>query len=218
MAKDPSIPSNAIGNFIIGVDPIGTLPDFNWPDTIISQYANSPVLIALIESFFEAMDQTRNLDEFFDKMWNIDTAEGYGLDAWGRKVGVGRVLTISAGEYFGFETGGGDTSFQPFNSAPFFTGNPFVNNFSLLDPAYRQLILAKALSNICDGSIPAINQLLLFLFPGRGNCYVADNNDMTMTYTFNFQLSPVEQAILAQSGVFPRSTGVAVNIAIIPPT
>jgi hypothetical protein len=89
-----------------------------------------------------------------------------------------------------------------FNQSPFYSGAPLTTNFALSDDAFRVLIFAKALSNITDGSIKAINQLLINLFPGRGNAYVVDNLDMTMVYTFEFSLSTVEAAIMAQSGVF----------------
>ena len=68
---------------------------------------------------------------------------------------------------------------------------------------------------ISDGSIPAINQILLNLFPDRGNAWVTDGQDMTMTYTFGFQPTPVELAIIETSNVLPRTTGVAVKFSVI---
>lgn len=204
------IPSNGIGAFIIGVSPIGTIPPFNVYDTVISQYANSPTLLQLVESMAGYLDQTANIDAFFDLIWNVDTAQGYGLDVWGRIVGVGRILQISDTFYFGFQEGGTDA--RPFGQAPFYTGAPISTNYALSDAAYRTLILAKALANICDGSIPAINQILLNLFPARGDCYVIDNQDMTMVYHFDFFLTPVENAIITQSGVLPRPTAVSYTV------
>jgi Protein of unknown function (DUF2612) len=37
---------------------------------------------------------------------------------------------------------------------------------------------------------------------------------MTMTYTFAFQLSPVELAIVTQSGVLPKPTGVLASVVV----
>lgn len=204
------IPSNGIGAFIIGVSPIGTLPPFNVLETVISQYANSPTLLQLIANMDAYLDQTQNIDAFFDLIWNVDTAQGYGLDVWGRIVGVGRILQVSSAFYFGFTEAGIEA--RPFNQAPFYIGAPLTSNYALTDTAYRTLILAKALANICDGSIPAINQILLNLFPGRGDCYVVDNQDMTMVYAFEFALTPVEAAIVTQSGVLPRPTGVSYTV------
>jgi hypothetical protein len=184
--------------------------------TVISQYGTSPSIRSLIDSFNTWIDPSADIDQFYNLIWNVDTAVGYGLDVWGRIVGVGRVLQISlTGKYFGFDEAT-NISADPFNTSPFYTGQQINNNFVLSDDGFRVLILAKALANICDGSIPAINQILLNLFPGRGNCYVVDGQDMTMTYTFTFPLTPVEAAIVSQSGILPRSTCVASTSTVIP--
>lgn len=200
--------SNAIGQFTIGVSPIGTIPPFDFWSTVISQYANSPILTQLIDNFSQYVDQTENFDDFFDQIWNIDTAQGIGLDIWGRILVVDRTLHVpNASVYFGFEEA--LPSSNGWNQAPWFSGSPLTTNLSLSDTAFRTLLFAKALANISDGSIPSINQLLLNLFPHRGNAYVTDGLDMTMTYTFGFALTPVEVAIVSQSGVLPRPSGVS---------
>lgn len=190
----------------------------NWPDTIISQYSNSPTLVQLVQNLDTYIDPNANLDLFFNMIWNVDTAVGIGLDIWGRIVGVGRVLQVASGIYFGFAEAGDSTSESPLNSGgPFFAGGATTGNFALSDDAFRLLIYAKALSNITNGSIPAINQILLNLFPGRGNCYVTDGQNMTMTYTFQFtpNLTPVEFAIVSQSGVLPKPVGVSATVVQI---
>ena len=157
------------------------------------------------------IDQTQNFSEFYDNIFNVDTAIGYGLDVWGAIVGVGRVLNVANTKYFGFSEQGAATV-DPFGQSPFWSGENLTSNFTLSDPAYRTLIFAKALANICDGSIPALNQLLINLFPNRGNAYVTDGNNLTMTYTFDFALTPVEAAIVVASGVLPNTAGVALSI------
>lgn len=197
-----------------GLDPIGDVNIFDVWKTIISQYANSSILTQLILNMDAYLDPTDPLDSFFDLTWNVDTAQGWGLDVWGRIVDVSRTLSVPLDStYFGFEEAG--VSANPFNQAPFFSGQQLNNNFILTDSAYRTLIFAKALANICDGSIPAINQILLNLFPNRGNCFVVDNLDMSMTYQFNFTLSQVELAIVEQSGALPKSTGVSSNVTVL---
>jgi hypothetical protein len=206
--------SNAIGAFQIGVSPIGTIPAFNWLRTVISQYANSATLLQLIESFDECVDQTANIDAFFDLIWNVDTAQGYGLDVWGRIVGVTRTLQVASAIYLGFASQ--SPTVGAYNEGILYSGTPATGNYQLTDSAFRTLILAKALANICDGSTPSINQLMLNLFPGRGDCYVTDNHNMTMTYTFKFALTPVEISIVEQSGVLPKTVGVAALFVIAP--
>lgn len=184
----------------------------NWPDTLLSQFANSATILSLIESFNDAVDPRANIDAFFENVWNIETAVGYGLDVWGRIVGVSRVLQVSSGEWLGFEEAGNGTVETPFGQAPFFNGTATTGNFALTDDSYRTLILAKAAANITNGSIPAINQIMMALFGSSGPCWCTDGQNMTMTYTFEFQLSPVQFAIVAQSGVLPRPAGVQVTI------
>lgn len=240
--RPPAAGSNGIGTFTIGVSPIGDIVPFDWRNTVISQFANSSTLLQLIENIDAYLDQTANIEAFFDLIWNVDTAQGYGLDVWGRIVGVNRVLTVATGVWFGFEEAG-PTS-EPFGQAPFYDGVMATSNYALSDEAYRRLIFAKAAANISNGSIPAINQILLNLFPHRGNCYVTEGavtagyfgfaesinasgfNQapfysgqplayMTMAYVFEFELSAVELAIVQQSGVLPRSTGVHASVVII---
>ncbi|MES2167953.1 MAG: DUF2612 domain-containing protein [Pseudomonadota bacterium] len=207
----PGPDSNSIGNFVIGVSTIGDIPPFNYLRTIISQYANSEILTRLIANMDAYIDQTANFQSLFDMIWNVDTAQGYGLDVWGRIVGVSRTLNVvSPGDYFGFQEALPGS--QPFNQSPFYIGTPLTTNYELSDSAFRVLIFAKALSNICDGSIPAINQILMKLFPNRGNAYVVDGLDMTMIYKFEFVLTPVELAIVLQSGVLPKPTGVSATV------
>lgn len=181
--------------------------------TVISQYSASPTLVQLILSMNQYLDPAANIDAFYDLVWNVDTAEGWGLDVWGRIVGVGRVLAVANDKVFGFDEAS-TASASPFNEGTFYVGGATTNNYSLTDAAYRVLILAKALANISDGSVPAINQILLRLFPGRGNCYVTDGLDMTMTYTFDFDLTAVEQAIVEQSGVLPKPCGVSSTMVV----
>lgn len=210
----PPPPSGIGQGFTIGVSQIGTPQAFDYWQTVISQYANSPVLTQLVTNFFQYLDQTINLDQFFDDIWNVDTAQGIGLDIWGRIVGVVRTLTVASGQYFGFAETDDATDVGTFGQAPFYSGATLTDNFELSDDSFRTLIFAKALANISNGSIPSINQLLLNLFPGRGNCYVTDPGGMTMQYVFDFVLSPVEFAIVSTSGVLPKPTGVAASVIV----
>jgi hypothetical protein len=58
----------------------------------ISQYGNSPTILALIESFNAAVDPSSDIDNFYVWVWDVATAQGFGLDVWGRIVGVTRMI------------------------------------------------------------------------------------------------------------------------------
>lgn len=205
--------SNEIGRFKVGVSPIGTISPYDFWSSVQSQYANSPILTTLIQNMFEYIDPTEWFDEFFSVVMNLPTASGFGLDNLGRIVGVSRVLRISTVSYFGFEEALPGS--LPFNVGVFYTGGSSTTNFSLADDDYRILIMAKALANICDGSMKAINAILMSLFPGMGNAYVTNGQDMTMTLTFTFTLSAVQLAIVEQSGAIPIPAGVSFTIVQI---
>lgn len=210
---DAVIAANAIGTFAIGASSIGPVPPFSIWRTIISQYANSPVIVALIQGFQDLIDQTTNIDSFFDLVINLDTAQGYGLDVWGRIVAVNRVLKLAAGPpFFGFNEGVDYQPFGPGGVGPFYSGQKLTSNFELSDDGFRVLILAKAFSNICNGSIPAINRLLRILFGSNGKGYVKDTGGMTFQYVFEFPLSALQLSILTNSGVFPKPTGVSYTV------
>ena len=192
----------------------------NWQGTIISQYNQSPTMQTLLYAMNQWFDPRANLNDFYNLIWNVDTAQGYGLDVWGRIVAVDRVLKVQpADPYFGF-TEATNVSAWPFDQGVFYSGEPLTGNYALSDEGYRVLIIAKAAFNIINANIPAINQLLLNLFPGRGDVYVIDRPEgrvMTMRYVFHFLPTPVEAAIISQSGVLPRPTGVAVSYEFLAP-
>ena len=155
--------------------------------TIISQYANSPIIMALIQNMNDDIDPGVNLDVFYQSIWDINTATGYGLDVWGRIIGVTRNFTIN-----GVAT-------------------------ALSDADFKTLLLVKALANITDCSAPSLNQLMSNLFATQGRCYVADVGGMQMIFTFEFNLTAIDLAILTQSKVLPHPAGVGVGVVSAAP-
>ncbi len=189
----------------------GTYQDVTAAQTIGTQYANDPFMTGMIETFNQCVDPSADIDNFYRYVWNVYTAVGFGLDIWGRIVGVPRTITLTPPpDYLGFKEAL-PGSF-PFNQEPFYNGPAAGTLYSLTDDAYRVLILTKALANICAFTAPAINALLAFMFKGRGSCYVLDLGDMAIEYVFNFTLQPWEQSVLLQASLMPRPAGVAVTI------
>jgi hypothetical protein len=213
-AKGAGPGQNGIGSFVIGSSPIGIIPTFDPWIPIISQYKNSPAIDAQILAFNAAMDQTNNIQNLWQLVWNINTAQGYGLQVLGRIVGVNNTIEFPSGAAlpFGFEE---PESWVGFGQGGFYSGGGTTVNFTLSDTDFRTLVKAKAASNICNGSIPAMNNILMTLFPNRGNAFIINNQNMSIVYNFEFQLNVVEQAILSQSGVLPEFTGIATSIVSV---
>lgn len=178
----------------------------NVEKTIISQYGNSSAITQLIDGMNEYIDPRVDIDNFFNFVWNVDTAEGFGLDIWGRIVNVGRDVTIpEVLTYFGFYEAG---DAEPFDQVPFYNSTAATNTYRLEDDVYRVLVLTKALANISESTAASLNRLLQNLFPGRGRAYVLDLGGMQIQFTFEFLLAPFEYAMLTQSGVIPNPAGV----------
>lgn len=193
---------------------------FDFEATVISQYANSPTLLQLVQNCNQYLRQDANFQAFFDFVFNVDTAQGFGLDYWGRIVDISRLLEIQSNfNLFGFQNTDTPPGVLPFNQGVFnVPGNGITASYELLDDSYRTLILVKALANISATTAPAVNNLLRNLFPGRGKAYVLDLGNMAMQYTFEFQLTPTEYAILSQSGAIPHPAGVKTTIVTIADT
>lgn len=188
-------------------------------ETILSQYSNSPRLCTLIRSFAQALDPEAFYEAWYQNVLNPQTATGWGLDVWGRIVGVSRVLQITTAGYIGFEEARGSgtsNAVRQFNAGIWYRGQSTTSNYALTDDAFRRLVFAKAAANITDGSIISINAILMMLFADRGRTYVTDNRDMTMTYVFEFQPSPVDLAIVYRSGILPKPTGVQFGYVFLP--
>lgn len=184
----------------------------NVEQTIISQYGNSATITQLIRNMNTHIDPRSDFDNFYNFVWNVETAQGFGLDIWGRIVDIGRNLQIpSDPKEFGFDEAG--NSAYCFDDEPFYSGEPRTSlTYRLGDDAYRKLILVKALANISAVNARSLNQLLQNLFVDRGRAYVLDNLDMSFRYVFEFDLQPFERAIITQSGAMARPAGVQFTI------
>lgn len=177
-------------------------------DTVLSQYANSPIILSLIDSAEAAISADADIENFYQFAWNISTAHGVFLDNWGRIVNVSRVINVPVSDYFGWDEG----NYKGFGQAKFYSGETASTNYPLSDDAYRLMILAKALFNISRTTYSVYNQILNKLFPGRGRTYIGFSGNMAARLTFEFLLEPFEEAILQQSNVFEPPTGVRFDI------
>lgn len=180
--------------------------------TVMKQFSNSPTLLQLLSDMDQWVDMTQFSNNFLAYVWDISTAQGFGLDIWGRILGQSRYLQIaqSPGDNFGFNINGATgTQWQPWSQAPFYGGAAAGTvSFPLQDAYYRQLLLVKAAANIATCDCPSINALMRSMFGARGRCYVGYdiNNPMHIGYHFEFFPTPVEKSII-ESGLFPQPAG-----------
>lgn len=154
----------------------------NYEATIISQYGNSPTILALIQQANTNIDPCADIDNFYNTIFNVATANLFGLAIWSRIVGLPQSLILQLGTYL-----------------------DDANTF-------RSIIMLKALSNISRATPGAINQLLQNWLGAGTRAYVQDLGSMTMSYVFEFALTATQLLILQQSGIFLRPAAVLANI------
>jgi hypothetical protein len=101
---------------------------------ILTQYSGSPTIVQLLSDFRDNIDPQADINLFIEKVMNIDTAEGIGLDILGRIIGMPRVAQY-----------GGKT-------------------ITLTDALYRRLLMYKAFANISGSTMATMNKMLYLLF------------------------------------------------------
>lgn len=181
----------------------------------MKQYESSLILNKLID-YRQSYFSHPWGDQFYSVVWNVDTAQGFGLDAWGNIVVIGRYLQIPLQtSYFGFNAAPSQ-GWAPFNQGTFYNGPQETQTYRLEDNAYRVLILAKAMANISATDSKSLNRVLNNLFPGRGRAYVNDLGSMSMRITFEYLLETWEKSVIAYSGAMPKPAGVQLTVVEVP--
>ena len=191
----------------------------NMNQTVLAQFANSPILMALLNSINTWVDPQANLANFYSQCWNIATAQGYGLDRIGRIVGVRRTIStpnyVNNQFFFFKEDTLTATLFGPAaGSEPFWDGSSSGSILNLPDAYFRTLIYVKAMSNISSCSAQALNHMISTLFAGSGNCYFLDLGGMQAELVFTFLPSTLNFYLLTATGAMPRPAGVALTYSI----
>lgn len=134
--------------------------------TVQSQYSASPRILALAGMYWDMLNPGSEIQTMLDDMLNPSTARGYGLDVWGRIVGIKRATVPVSGEYLAFDP---DPLSNPdgdsWNNAPF---NPLTPQGLATDTVFRVYVMVKAMMNIGNGSLADINKYFSLMFPDSG--------------------------------------------------
>jgi hypothetical protein len=162
------------------------------PYTIQSQYSASKRMLNLAKGFQVRLEPTADVDLFYDKMFNIMTAEGVGLDNWGRILAIGRTIEDNG------------------------------VSLTLSDEYYRLLLLYKALANISRSDADSLNHLLATLMAtGVGGftaaAYVLEVDTMVIRWVFEDFLDAIQLAVFKVAGTLARGAGVGWELYAINP-
>lgn len=222
---------------------IGTTDFSLWASKAIPiwQYCNAPKLSAIIES--ELAFFNTNATQFFSNwetnVFNLLTANTFGLNVWGKILGVGRpsIPAVNGGidqngvfRFANIDTGRWHSIWLSNASNPAlnieYTPNadsiPLPNQLG--DDAYRTVLLAKLKLLYSNGSIHDINDFLQSLLGSYSTStgwtknekvYIVDNYDMTMRIEFGYVPTSAELSIITTDGLSPRPMGVFLNYSVI---
>lgn len=185
--------------------------------TVQSQYAASPHIRKLVDSFWEAINPDADIESIYQNMIDPDTAVGVGLDVWGRIVAFGREYAskVTTNPYWGYEPpfGVSNPRMRNFGNAPFY--KEVTGKIRLSDQAYRAYIFLKAMINIGDGSLASLNRMIHALFPSA-NIALLHVDTMVLRLLIQDKISQAELDALLNLPWLPAGVGLEVYQVITP--
>lgn len=176
------------------------------PVTVQSQYAASPRILALAAQYWQLLDPTPSADLMISKMIDPSTAAGYGLDVWGRIVGIKRALVPVGGDYLAFAppSNVSNPDGNTWNNAPF---NPVNSAGYASDAIYRVYVYVKAMLNIGNGSLADLNRYFSLLFPGSGIKIIHSGTMIIRVLDFSARLTAADILALRTLDWVPLGVG-----------
>ena len=166
--------------------------------------------MAIVDLISTMICPSEDIEMLYRDIINIETASSFGLDVWGRIVGISRFVATEDKhlERYNFSESGGSNQF------PFATQSEF-NFTSVGDNEFRHMIIMKALSNISPATAYNINSMLLSLFSSRGRAYYVKTGTMAAEIVLEFTPTVSERYLVEHSGIIPRPAGVEVKLSIL---
>jgi len=185
-------------------------PSVNLMQAILWQYEDAEKLKAIVEA--KQAWVNKNQKEFwlswYRDVFNIDTANTFGLSVWARILDVQLQVDNSSKEGeipFGFGS----------NNNNFGNGNFGVvagSTQGLSLEQQRLVIRFRYFQLTSRCTVPEINEFLSEVFKDKGNAFVFDPLDMSFVlYTFGFAPDSQLQFILDEYDLLPRPAGVGVK-------
>lgn len=177
---------------------------------MLAQYANSPTIVNLVNGINEQLNNAQTIEDWFRLVFNLKTAQGYGLDIWGKILNQSRRF-----KYI-------DENEQ--EQEVYLQGAQTIGGVSYtseqIEEKYRMILFFKSFSYSSNHTISSLNNLLNFFFQEQLNdekktVKVIDYGTMVIEVFFNFFVEKLDKAII-MSDLFPHPTGVKVNYRFVP--
>lgn len=186
-------------------------------ETIQSQYAASKRMMQVINAFWESVDPKADISLMYQKLVNPRTAEGTGLDVWGRIVAIGRsyLAAEDTNPYFGFDPPEGvkNDRLGTFNVTPFY--KKIMGKVRMADTMFRTYVFLKALINISNSSLAGLNQMVKMLFPDA-DVRILHTGTMALRVLILSPLSESDKAALDNLPWLPAGVGLEMYQVVTP--
>ena len=197
---------------------------------ILWQYDSAPNISSLLtaKSTWYATNQTGFWTDFYNNIFNLKTANFFGLSVWSYILHVPLFVNPSPDPpgkpLWGFNAFAPSWPTLENTYSNFFFGNfsSSVGGLVLTLAEQRLLLQIRAYQIVSSGNIWDINAFFKFLFtnnpewPAGASINALDGFNMTMTYVFNFDISYSLAQALKLYDVLPRPAGVGINYVVIP--
>ena len=172
---------------------------------MISQYANSPKFVALVDGLRAMFNNAKLIGDWYNIVYNLKTAKGFGLDIWGK------ILNQGCSFKYTNQTTGVVTEY-------YLKGEITVDGTTFsaeeVEELYRKILFMKVISLITNATDKSLNELLQFYFDGR-RVYVIQYDTMKLRYVFEIAVNKLEKSIFT-SGLLPKPTGVGATFVYLP--
>lgn len=158
-------------------------------------------------------NQSRFWMDWFVDVFDLSTANDFGLQVWAIILNIPLVVTIDPSNDVTPSWAFGDLR-ENFEHSNFH--RQFAGAQQLTTEQARLVLRLRYFQLTTRGAIAEINNFLHYLFfEDYGNCFVIDLLDMTCQYTFNFALPSALRFIFERYDILPRPAGVGVNILVV---
>lgn len=189
----------------------GTIQQFNYDVDIMAaalwQHSNAPNILALLQEKqdFNDTNQTDFWNDFYTNIFNIATANDFGLSVWAIILGAPILYNVDQGSNPSWGFGQYHQNFTNGNFAP---TNGTIVNYPLSTESARIILQLRYYQLTGTCTPPAINRMLKSVFASYGPAHIIDGLDMTQRYIFGFDLPSDLQFAFNNFDVLPRPAGV----------
>lgn len=149
--------------------------------------------------------QSQFWSDWFTDVFDLRTANDFGLSVWSIILGQPLFVNLSAGD---IPSWGFGTFHRNFTRGNFSSASSSHNQQRLSTESSRILLQLRYFQLTSAGTVPEINRMLAYVFKDYGKSWLNDNHDMTQFYTFTFPLTAELKFLFGHFDILPRPAGV----------